>query len=338
MRRALFASLLVLAACPNTASAQALDPETLLSGPIAERAPDRIARGGALDFAIRSATAPGSVTIRISGTARVNEGGLLAGPEGSWVDSPAVPGAQPDLHEWQPPAGFLARERPGTYWWQPIVNVPGQAPIVGQAESFEVVQRAAARRRHRLYPHSGRRGQGGFYLSNAGFPEGVSGSRFRSVVRRSARRWGLRARHWTSAVAGPRDGYNVAGFNARVPDFALAVQVDYVVGPSKRVIERDLALRPDINWQSGPGYPSFEQFDLESVLVHELAHFAGNKRHTRRCVNSPLIVGLASGEWWRGPRDRWVFGCTARAATAANPFAPAPAARGVVIHKTVRVR
>ena len=336
MRRALFASLLALTACPATAAAQVPDPQTLLSTPTAERAPARVVRGGALDFAVRSATEPGSVKLRISGTAEIDGAGMLTGPKGAYVDLATT--ATADLHEWHAGARFLARNRPGTYWWQPILTLPGQAPVVGQAETFEVLQPAANRRKSKLFPRKGRRGHGSVYLSNVGFPAGVTADRFESVIRRSASRWGLRSRRWTSAVAGPRDGHNVAGFNPLVPSFALAVQIDYVVGPNRRVIERDLALRPDLNWQAGPGYPAFDEFDLESVLVHELSHFAGNKRHTGRCANSPLIVGLASGEWWRGPRDRWIFSNCGAGAAAASTFAPTPAQRGVVIHKTIRVR
>jgi hypothetical protein len=338
MRRALLATVVALSAWPAvTATAQVQpDPETLLTTPTTERAPTRVPLGGELDFAIRSATAPGSISIRVAGTAQIDETGLLHGPDGTWVDNGTAPGLVPDLHEWRPDPGFLARRRAGSYWWQPVLNLPGQPPVVGQVERFEVVPAAADRTRKRLYPGHGRRGKGRFYLSNAAFPPGVSGSRFRALIRRSAARWGLKARRWTSARAGRRDGFDIAGFSSRVPSFALAMQVDFVVGNRRKVVERDLALRADIPWQAGPGYPAMDEFDLESVLVHELSHFAGNKRHRGRCANSPLIVGLAAGEWWRGPRDRWVFGCDASAAAAANPFGTAPT-RGVVLHKTVRV-
>ena len=255
MRRALLASLLALIVLPATASAQILDPETLLEGPVAERAPARIARGGELDFAVRSPTAPGSITIRISGTSQTDDLGRLHGPDGSWVDNAATPGVQPDLHEWHADAGFLARRRPGSYWWQVIVNPdgadPAQQPTVGAVERFEVLQPAANRRRHRLHPGYGRQGAGSFYLSNAAFPAGVSGSRFRALARRTAARWGLKARRWTGVRAGRRDGYNIAGFSSSVPREALAMQVDYVVGSRRNVVERDLALRPDLAWQAG---------------------------------------------------------------------------------------
>jgi hypothetical protein len=341
MRRALLASLLALTALPAAAPAQEPlpDPETLLEAPVAERAPVRIARGGELDFAVRSSTAPGSVTIRISGTSQTDDLGRLHGPDGTWVDNPAAPGVQPDLHEWRADAGFLARRRPGSYWWQVIVNPnpadPAQQPEVGAVERFDVLQPAANRRQTRLHPRHGRGRAGAFYISSAAFPAGVSGNRFRALARRAAARWGLKSRRWTSVRAGRRDGYNIAGFSSSVPRHALAMQVDYVIGSRRNIVERDLVLRPDLPWKSGPGYPALDQFDLESVLVHELSHFAGNKRHRGRCANSPLIVGLAAGEWWRGPRDRWVFGCDAAAATA-SPFAPRTQ-RGAVVHKVVRV-
>ena len=71
------------------------------------------------------------------------------------------------------------------------------------------------------------------------------------------------------------------------------------------VVERDLALRTDENWAAGPDYPALDEVDLESVLLHELGHMAGNKRHRPRCTNSPMDEALGAGEWWRGSRDKW---------------------------------
>ena len=144
MRRALLASLLALTALPATAAAQAplRGLDTLLEGPVAERAPATIARGGELDFAVRSPTAPGSVTIRISGTSQTDDLGGLHGPDGTWVDNPAAPGGQPDLHEWHADAGFLARRRPGSYWWQVIVN-PNPADPAGAPTQIVVIEKAS---------------------------------------------------------------------------------------------------------------------------------------------------------------------------------------------------
>src|SRR5262249_30181790 len=77
-----------------------------------------------------------------------------------------------------------------------------------------------------------------------------------------------------------------------------------------RVIEQDLALNPAEDWAAGPGYPGLSQIDLESVLLHELGHMAGNKRHRAVCANSPMIAALGAGEWWRGARDHWFDQCS----------------------------
>jgi hypothetical protein len=320
MRRAVLACLLALAAA-TPANAQELLPP-----PAAEHAPAAIARGGALDLAIRSAAPAGTVTIRISGTSETDDHGRLHGPRGTYADHVAAPTTDPTLHEWHPGADFLARRRPGTYWWQAILTGAAAASAedpVGPVESFTVT--APRRAANRLSPAFGRTNREDFYVSSAGFPSGVDPSRFRTVIRRSAARWGLKARRWTSAVAGRADGFQVAGFG-RVPKKALAMQVDYV-DRAGRVRDRDLVIRRDIPWQLGPGYPAMDEYDLESVLIHELSHFAGNKRHRARCANSPLVEALAAGEWWRGPRDRWFFGCDGARTTA----------RAAVVHRTVQL-
>ena len=106
----------------------------------------------------------------------------------------------------------------------------------------------------------------------------------------------------------------------------LGVQTDYT--RRGRIVERDLALRADENWADGPDYPALDQVDLESVMIHELGHMAGNKRHAARCANSPLDEALAAGEWWRGTRDKWFGDCTSGAR--------ASAVRAVV-HRVVRI-
>jgi hypothetical protein len=49
------------------------------------------------------------------------------------------------------------------------------------------------------------------------------------------------------------------------------------------------------------------------VLLHELGHFAGNLRHTPvGCYNTPMVVALGPGEWWRSPTD-WHYDACGRA-------------------------
>jgi hypothetical protein len=96
------------------------------------------------------------------------------------------------------------------------------------------------------------------------------------------------------------------------------------------VIGRDLALRAGETWAAGPSYPGLSEIDLESVLLHELGHMAGNKQHQSRFANSPLDEVLGAGEWWRGTRDQWFGACaTASAASALQ--------RQRFVHRTVTV-
>jgi hypothetical protein len=80
------------------------------------------------------------------------------------------------------------------------------------------------------------------------------------------------------------------------------------------------------NWAAGPGYPALDQIDLESVLLHEVGHMAGTKRHRKPCANSPMVEVLGAGEWWRGPRDKW-FGDCSRVASASSA--------GKLVHRLV---
>jgi hypothetical protein len=167
-----------------------------------------------------------------------------------------------------------------------------------------------------LYPRFGRKGAAAFRVSSANVPLAVSKARFRTLARTTAARWKLRARGWTTAVAGVQDGKSVAGFSPDVPDGVLGLETDFM--RNGHVVERDLALNTAQDWAPGPAYPGLAQVDLESVMLHELGHMAGNKRHRPRCTNSPMIEALGAGEWWRGARDHWFEGCTATAARAAS--------------------
>ena len=106
----------------------------------------------------------------------------------------------------------------------------------------------------------------------------------------------------------------------------LGVQTDYV--KRGKVVESDLALNAERDWNAGPDYPALDQVDLESVVLHELGHMAGNKKHRARCTNSPMIEALGAGEWWRGARDKW-FGTCAGSAR--------PVGRKTFVHRGVRV-
>jgi len=322
MRSVLAAFCFALLAFPASASAWSLDYEA----PSAS-----ISRGAPLTFAVRTTAPAGSVVVRVSGSDDVDAEGLLTGPEGTWLDEPAKQ-ALADLQVWSVPNASVLRQRPGHYYWQAYVAGDAAAETdepIGPVQELIVTLPSADRGKGKLYPRFGRRGSQRFYLSSKHFPETISGTRFQRVIKTAAARWGLKAQRWTSVAAGVRDGFSVAGFSPKVPSGTLGVQTDYVRGG--RIVERDLALRADENWAAGPDYPALDEVDLESVLVHELGHMAGNKKHRSRCVNSPLDEALGAGEWWRGARDKWFGNCSAVASAASALRAQKLAHRVIVV-------
>jgi len=297
MRSVLAALCLAVLAFPASASAWTLGYE----------APGgSILRGNPLTFAVR--TQAHAVTVRVSGADSVDATGRLTGAYGTWLDAPTTQ-VLADLHVWRVPGASLLRRRPGRYWWQ--ASVDGEA--VGPVRALEVKLPPADRGTGKLYPGFGRSRAASFSLSSAELPAAVTGTRLRAIARTAATRWGLRAGGWTTRVAGVRDGHSVAGFSPDVPAGVLGLQTDYV--RAGKVVERDLALREGENWAPGPDYPGLDQIDLESVMLHELGHMAGNKKHTARCANSPMGEALGAGEWWRGPRDKWFGACGAHASS-----------------------
>lgn len=163
-------------------------------------------------------------------------------------------------------------------------------------------------------------------------PSDVDGSRWASVARRSARRWGMSIRRHTSRS--PRlDGYLVLGFSWALPDRVLGEEQRWFKRARRcrnhrhrggrrhrhcrmvrRLVDNDVAINANLQWQDGPAYPGRGQFDLETVVLHELGHYADNG-HRRGCANSPLVDRGAPGEWWRAPQDWFRLGCTATAAS-----------------------
>lgn len=309
--RPVLVAFLGLLALPAGASAQTVLPPLDYAAPTAS-----ISRGQPLTFAVRTAAPAGTVVVRVSGHDLVDADGLLTGPEGTWLDETATPAVE-GLQVWSVPADSVLRQRPGHYFWQAYLTgdaATGAEEPIGPVQELTVKLPVADRGRGKLFPRYGRRGTGtSFYVSTEDFPSTVDGARFKQLARTTAARWGLKSLRWTSAKAGVQDGFSVAGFSSSVASDSLGVQTDYVKGG--RVIERDLALNADESWAQGPDYPALDEIDLESVLLHELGHMAGNKKHRSRCTNSPMIEALGAGEWWRGARDRWFGECGARAAS-----------------------
>lgn len=320
--RSVLITVFALLALPATASAQTALPPLDYAAPTAS-----ISRGAPLTFAVRTAAPDGSVVVRVSGNDEVDADGLLTGPDGTWLDETASQ-ATPELQVWAVPANSVLRQRPGHYYWQAYLTgdaANGAVQPIGPVQELTVTLPYADKGRGRLFPKFGHKGVASFYLSSASFPETVSGVRFRKVAKTAASRWGLKTLRWTNAEAGVEDGFNVAGFSSSVASGVLGVQTDYV--KRGKVVESDLALNPDENWAQGPDYPALDQVDLESVLIHELGHMAGNKRHKARCSNSPMIEALGAGEWWRGSRDKWFGACGATASSLRKTF----------VHRVMRV-
>ena len=321
--RPVLASVLVLLALPASASAQTALPPLDYAAPTAS-----ISRGAPLTFAVRTAAPDGSVVVRVSGHDEVDADGLLTGPEGTWLDETASQ-ALADLAVWSVPANSVLRRRPGHYYWQAYLTgdaANGAEEPIGPVQELTITLPFADKGRGKLFPKYGPRGAKSFYLSSAGFPDSVSGTRFQKVVKTAASRWGLKALRWTSVEAGVEDGFNVAGFSSSVEAGVLGVQTDFM--RRGKIVESDLALNASENWNAGPDYPALDQVDLESVVLHELGHMAGNKKHRTRCTNSPMVDSLGAGEWWRGSRDKWFGTCGATAASlGAKTF----------VHRIVRV-
>jgi hypothetical protein len=264
------------------------------------------------------------------------------------------------------PAGSLPARRAGRYVWRASTYAAdGDVQLAGTpVQPLEVATPAAWQRRTRIPRRLGRQGRGSFALARGSMPGGVPSGRLASIASLAAWRWGLRARGWSAARPGRADRRNVVGFGPGVPAGALGMQRDLVadvwrrgrrcrttrrngrvvarrcvdlppVHLGRQLVEQDIVLRPDVPWAAGPQPPALDQFDLETVLVHELGHFAGNKSHRPRCENSPMAEALAPGEWWHTERDRFSFCFAARPASALLGPRPRPLR---LVHRTVVVR
>jgi hypothetical protein len=208
-------------------------------------------------------------------------------------------------------------DRPGTYFWQ--VSRTGADGSCTATEVRRLTLTAvlpdhpelAGLSPQRIPARIGHSNGASFVIRTGGMPSSVTRARFLALVRNSGRRWRL---HSVGAVPGrPRfgNGRSEVGFStAVVPPGALAVTV---VGRRRAGgRERDLILRADLPWEQGPDHPTRARIDLETVLLHEFGHVAGNRIHVPRgCSDTPMVVGLATGEWWRATTDFSYRACNA---------------------------
>ena len=75
---------------------------------------------------------------------------------------------------------------------------------------------------------------------------------------------------------------------------------------SIKLTDRDILVRRDVPWALGPAWPTPEEFDLQTTLLHEFGHLAGNRRHAANCSVAPMTPSLAPGDWWRSTLDHRV--------------------------------
>jgi hypothetical protein len=279
----------------------------------------------------------------------------------------AHPGADPAVSEVTVAPPELVEGRPGRYWWQALVG-EGSEQVAGPVGVFTITLPATSRERSTIPKSTGRHAHYGIYLSTALIPDSVGRSTFGELARTSAKRWGLTPQRWTGARAGRMDGWSIVGFGTKVGGSELGVERDLVVrvyrrreqcltlrGPEgevvgrscrplpatyvgRRVLERDVTLRRDVPWSIRPDAPDINRYDLETVLLHELGHLAGNKSHRPRCANSPMVVSLSAGEWWHTPLDHFQFGCERASAWVSAASAASVGPRRLrLVHRTVVV-
>jgi hypothetical protein len=199
---------------------------------------------------------------------------------------------------------------PGTYYWQVVRSAADGSCAATEARRLVLASAIPAQPNlvglttERIPGRIGASNGASFRIRTGGIPSGVDRARFLALVRNAARRWRL---HSLGTVPGRPvfgNGRSEVGFStAQVPRQALAVTV---FGDRQRNgrRERDLILRADLPWEQGPDHPTRGRIDLQTVLLHEFGHVAGNRFHVPRgCRDTPMVVGLATGEWWRSTTD-----------------------------------
>src|SRR4051795_10080134 len=299
--RALVAACVLALTAAGPAAAAPGDP-IVLTGPAAGA---QVPAGTAPGLQARTVPGDSGLELRVSRSAApVDACGRIN------ADVAAAPGAvvasDPALYDF--PTGRWY-DTPGTYYWQVSRTGADGSCTATEGRSLVLTAAVPARpdlaglSRQRIPTSIGRSNGATFVIRTGGVPAGVSRARFLAIVRNSGRRWRL---HSAGTVPGrPRfgNGRSEVGFStAQVPRAALAVTIIGRRRAGRR--ERDLIIRADIPWQQGPDHPTRAQIDLETVILHEFGHVAGNRFHVPRgCRDTPMVVGLATGEWWRSTTD-----------------------------------
>jgi hypothetical protein len=366
------AALAVAAVLAAPAAAQAPVPT-----PLAPADGATVAAGTPVTFTARG---QGALVVRVARSpAVVDPCGAIA-EDGGRFDGTPTP-ADPTLVQFTAPSGLPA----GEWFWQvgnpadcsagPVRRITSAGapatpttPATPSQPKANPTSPAVTLPRLSRAPIPSRIGKSNHALLVLALGEGsrsVTRSRFVTLVRNGARRWRLDPRGPVKRVPRLGDAHNDVGFAAAlVSEGALGtttmlrqnyVRVRRVCAASgcrttrtpvgSRVVERDLALLPDVPWAQGPAHPTAEEYDLETVILHELGHWAGNLRHTPvGCHDTPMVKGLGPGEWWRSSSDWQYDACGAGHARAASALdvpaltAPRSLITERVVERTVVVR
>jgi hypothetical protein len=288
-------ALAVVVAAP--AEAAPGDP-IFLSGPAAGA---QVAAGTAPGLRARSVPGDAGLELRVSRSSTPVD---ACGRIGTDVAQAAGTPLPNDLALYDFPTGRWF-DTPGTYYWQVSrAGADGSCNATAPRRIVLGAPSAAGLSQQRIPGRIGRSNGASFVIRTGGIPSTVTPTRYLALVRNGGRRWRLHSRGTVGGRPRFGNGRSEVGFStAQVPRGAIAVTI---VGRPRRdgTRERDLILRADIPWQEGPDHPTRRQIDLETVLLHEFGHFAGNAFHVPRgCTDTPMVVGLATGEWWRSTTD-----------------------------------
>jgi hypothetical protein len=211
----------------------------------------------------------------------------------------------------------------------PAGATPEQTPPAPQPADPEAGLRAGERiaRRYGRIRNSVR-----FHVSLDGIPDEVNTERFVALAESQGRRWGHRPAGVTYDAVSLHNHRTEVGFSGRVPSYALGLTRIYYrihyrrlmrcrVSPTGvrsgcitlrvervgiEITDRDILLRRDVPWALGPVWPTPAQFDLQTTLLHEFGHLAGNMGHAANCSVAPMTPSLAPGDWWRSTLDHRV--------------------------------
>lgn len=329
----------VAAVCAAGAPAAMATPARAAADPyVSPAAGTTLERGAPVAFSVRAQ--PGSQVHIVVATLPLTDprGRLFSIGDFGGLARPSS--ADPGLFRWNPPAGASLRRRPGNFYWQARVLDLGGNITYGPVRSLHVVIPSSWKRRGPIPAWIGRHGTTRFLVSRVDIPASIGRARFYGLVARSARRWGLRAVGWTNRVAGNADGVNVVGFR-EIPQSVLGLELERSSRVLERragsharaylgriIAERDVIVGLGIPWMKRGEYPDDSHIDLESVVLHELGHMAGNRHHQPRCTNSPMVEALGTGEWWHTPQDWFERTCGSASAARAER---GPVANDVVV-------